>query len=900
MRSLKVLTLETNRPRVLILANQHAREWMTMSVAMKLAQYLVSNYDTDFDVKALVDTRETWIVPCLNEDGYIQDTGDAVEPNPPGAFWRKNMRDNDQTDGSFTSGWDGADLNRNFGYQWEGFGSSPNPGTDNYRGPWAFSEPETQAIRDLMRNRPFLLGLSLHTYSNLVLYPWGYTPAPAPDVSLLQSMAAAMATGYQWGGKLYTGNGYTAQQACQLYPTNGDAGDWAYGFLGIPFFTFEMTPNTFYEPASQIAPTFNLNKDAMLYLIRRAPEITGAVRGAVTDPNGVSLPASVAISATNRTPNEPDPKTGNYCWTMVPGEYSLTVSCTGYQTKTETVNVMAGAYTRQDFTLQPIATYTLSGQVRDEAGHALPAFLRLNNTQRGSFSANPNDGSYRVSGLVPGKYQIQVWANGYQARWVDLNLTGDQNTDIVLHDPSPLLVVNDDGWGQAGNQLSLYQDSLARLGYASDPWETLARGLPTILELKNYAQVIWLKPYGGLLPEVQDLLQNYLMAGGRLILSGQDIALSADLQGDFLGSVFSSDLASDDVDTRTLLGIAGDPIGDGLRLDLNALGGMRDNAYCDSLTTTNSLACFLYEIGGNPAGAARVEKSDYRAVFFAFNWEGISLAAQRDTVLDRALAWNDALPNDPPTITSQPPQTATVYSSYTYTVTATDEQGDPLDYSLIFFPQGMDISDSGVVTWTPTEGQAGAQAVKLSVRDPRGGKTAQAFTLTVTLGSLSAYSQTTAAGWNLVTLSLATELPPAQLFGPSFQMIYFWDPLNACYLAPGTLSVGQGYWVKMSAAATIFVYGSLVPSPCLFPLANGWNMIGDPFPIPLSWSQLSLVRGAQELSIEEAQNAGWIGTVCSWNGSSYFLPDLATGTLSPGQGFWLKALQTGISLKSVH
>jgi hypothetical protein len=131
-------------------------------------------------------------------------------------------------------------------------------------------------------------------------------------------------------------------------------------------------------------------------------------------------------------------------------------------------------------------------------------------------------------------------------------------------------------------------------------------------------------------------------------------------------------------------------------------------------------------------------------------------------------------------------------------------------------------------------------------------------------------------------------------------MIYFWDPLNACYLAPPTLSVGQGYWVKMSAAATIFVYGSLVPSPYLFPLANGWNMIGDPFPIPLSWNQLSLVRGAQELSVEEAQNAGWIGTVCGWNGSSYFLPDLATGALSPGQGFWLKALQTGISLKSVH
>lgn len=1151
--------LEWDRPRVLITANHHAREWMTTAVAMKLAHYMVENYSTDAGLKTLVDSRETWIVPCLNEDGYVYDTGGANAPSPPGAMWRKNMRDNDQTDGSFANGSDGTDLNRNYGYQWVGSGSSPLPSNETYRGPWAFSEPETQAIRDLMRNRPFLLGLSLHTYSNLVLYPWGYTSAHAWDYALLSSMAGSMADGYSWGGKSYPGNGYTDQQSSQLYPTNGDTDDWAYGFLGIPFFTFEMTPNTFYEPASQIAPTFNNNKEAMLYLIRRAPEVTGAVCGTITDPGGTPLAARIAIAA-GRTPNGSDPKTGNYCWTMVPGIYSLTVSCTGYQSVTETVTLEAGVYTKRNFALQPTQSFAIRGQVRDAGGQPLPASLRLANTQRGSIAANPNDGSFVLTDLVPGPYQLKVWASGFQTRWFDINVTGDQNVDVVLSDPSPILLINDDGWGEAGTQIQYYRETLARLGLAYQEWETPARGLPTIQELKNYSQTVWLKPYGGLLPEAQNLLQSYLETGGRLVLSGQDIALSAALQGSFLQTALACGFASDNVNTRSLSGISGDPIGDGLLLNIDHSGGLRDNTYCDSLTTgAGSAASFTYAVGGSPAGAVRTDRSNYRSVFFAFNWEGISVAQQRDTVLARALSWNGSLPNDPPTITSQPPLTATGSVPYTYALTATDPQDDPLGYGLIYHPQGLTISTTGLVTWTPTQGQIGSWGVKLQARDNKGGTVPQAYRLTVSttatpslsllspnggeswsagalqsitwistgltgplqvelnraypgsdwetlfaatpntgsatwtvagpssshcrvrltcttpssvsdlsdqdfavtaaanptlagtvtrndngqpaasillsfsqgggstttasngaflqslpygwsgtvspsasLGGLfvppsrsytnltqdlsnqdfqwlpprfqlllqpepamgggviaspapgsdglypymstvtltvwaasdfsferwegdlvstenplilgmdrnwsltarfasqplpSFYRQALMSGWNLVTLSLESDLPPSQLFGPSFRVLFRWDPLNGRYLVPSTLSPGQSCWVNMLTTATVTIQGSVLPPPFLLTLSRGWEMIGNPFPLSIPCNRVTATKGGQELSLGQAQDTGWIGPAYSWSGTAYLNLDFATGSWLPGQGFWLRVLQSGVSLK---
>ena len=82
----------------------------------------------------------------------------------------------------------GVDLNRNFGYHWGGYGASDNACKETFRGPAAFSEPESRAIRDflLRGEHNFVLYLTFHSYGQYLLYPWGYDKLDTPDWRELQ------------------------------------------------------------------------------------------------------------------------------------------------------------------------------------------------------------------------------------------------------------------------------------------------------------------------------------------------------------------------------------------------------------------------------------------------------------------------------------------------------------------------------------------------------------------------------------------------------------------------------------------------------------------------------------------------------------------------------------------
>ena len=144
-------------------------------------------------------------------------------------------------------------------------------GAETYRGPAAFSEPETRAIRDFVLAHPNITAaISFHTYGELILYPYGYTASPSPPdmnphgLSLFRALGRAMAST----------TGYTLQQASELYVTDGDTVDWLYGALGIYAFTFEMYPPTeppgFYPPATYIRRETLRNLPAVLYLTEMA------------------------------------------------------------------------------------------------------------------------------------------------------------------------------------------------------------------------------------------------------------------------------------------------------------------------------------------------------------------------------------------------------------------------------------------------------------------------------------------------------------------------------------------------------------------------------------------------------------------------------------------------------
>ncbi len=244
---------EEQEKEVLFIGGHHAREWIAVDVPFLLAKYLLDNYQNNERIKNLVDNGEIWIIPLLNPDGHQY----TITNN---RLWRKNRRDNG--DGSF-----GVDLNRNYGFHWGGPGSSGDTFSETYRGPSAFSEPETRVIRDFAAQHNFIAMLSYHSFSQLVLYPWGHTNAPAPDKSLLNQLAVTM------GDSILAihNKRYTPEQSSDLYLASGDATDWLYGERTAPSFTIELRPASsfpgFELPENEIQPTFEENLPAALFLI---------------------------------------------------------------------------------------------------------------------------------------------------------------------------------------------------------------------------------------------------------------------------------------------------------------------------------------------------------------------------------------------------------------------------------------------------------------------------------------------------------------------------------------------------------------------------------------------------------------------------------------------------------
>ncbi|MBN1479068.1 zinc carboxypeptidase [candidate division KSB1 bacterium] len=236
-----------------LLGAHHAREWISVEVPLKIACYLLDNYDAQAQIKNLIDQTEIWIVPMVNPDGHHYSvTSDRL--------WRKNRRNNG--DGSY-----GVDLNRNYSYQWGGPGSSGDTFSETYRGPEPFSEPETRACRDFLTNIEPSALISYHSYSQLVLFPWGYTNSPAPDKTLMESLAKTMADKI----KAVHGVTYTPDQASGLYLASGDTNDWLYALLRVPSYTIELRPRSSYPgfvlPESEIQPTFEENLPAALFLL---------------------------------------------------------------------------------------------------------------------------------------------------------------------------------------------------------------------------------------------------------------------------------------------------------------------------------------------------------------------------------------------------------------------------------------------------------------------------------------------------------------------------------------------------------------------------------------------------------------------------------------------------------
>ena len=217
--------IDEDEPEVFFNSLIHAREPQGMMVLIYYMFYLLENYGVDDEATYLINNREIYFVPVFNVDGYEYNR--TTDPNG-GGYWRKNRRLN--SDGSF-----GVDLNRNWGFEWgyDNNGSSDIPSDPTYRGTTPFSEPENQVVRDFVLSRNFKVALNYHTYSNLLIVPYGYENIETPDSLIFRDYAAEMTkyNNYAWG-----------TSADLLYAVNGSTDDWMYGEQLLKEKIISMTP----------------------------------------------------------------------------------------------------------------------------------------------------------------------------------------------------------------------------------------------------------------------------------------------------------------------------------------------------------------------------------------------------------------------------------------------------------------------------------------------------------------------------------------------------------------------------------------------------------------------------------------------------------------------------------
>ena len=255
-------------PEVLFTHHQHAREHLTVEMALYLVKEFTTKYGSEARLTDLVNTREIWIIPDVNPDGGEYDIATGSYRS-----WRKNRQPNAGSSNV------GTDLNRNWGYKWGCCGgSSGSTGSDTYRGPSAESAPEVKVVADFVRGRnvggkqQITASIDFHTYSQLILWPWGWT---YDDVApgLTQDQRDTFAT---IGQSMGQSNGYTPEQSSDLYITDGSIPDWLWGTQGVFAYTFEMYPGSsgsgggFYPPDEVIPAQTSRNKEAVLQLLERA------------------------------------------------------------------------------------------------------------------------------------------------------------------------------------------------------------------------------------------------------------------------------------------------------------------------------------------------------------------------------------------------------------------------------------------------------------------------------------------------------------------------------------------------------------------------------------------------------------------------------------------------------
>ncbi|MEU9142948.1 M14 family zinc carboxypeptidase [Streptomyces sp. NPDC048349] len=480
-------TKDGDKPAVLYMSNQHAREWITPEMTRRLMHHTVDNYGKDPRITKLVDSTELWFLLTANPDGY-----DYTHAPDGERLWRKNMRDNNG-DGKHTAV-DGVDLNRNFAYKWgyDNEGSSPSQASETYRGPKAGSEPETAALDAFEKRIGFEYAINYHSAAELLLYGVGWQVATdTPDDVAYKALAGTPENPAV--------PGYYPQVSSELYTTNGEADGHASNVNGIMMFTPEMTtcqtaseidPNDRWKP-EDCASGFNFPDDEKLIQAEFAKNV----------------PFALSVGESAAHPDRPASVVGLSAADFTPDPFTTSYASRG---EDQTVSVTA----RKALKDKELNFRINGGRTHDEDLKAWKGGEVYGGEDNNWFD------EYRaeVDGAKPGD-EVEVWFTGRDGS--GKRVSSEHFTYTVAERPrADVLVIAEEG--AKAQHAQSYVDALRANGRSAAVWDVATQGAPHHLGVLSHFRTA-LHYTGGKTPggDTQLAVRDFLNEGGKLIEAGE-------------------------------------------------------------------------------------------------------------------------------------------------------------------------------------------------------------------------------------------------------------------------------------------------------------------------------------------------------------------------------------------
>ena len=402
-----VNAIETE-PEVLYTSTIHGDETTGFILMLRLINHLLSQYNIDPRIRAMVDNMAIYINPNANPDGTYYGGNNTVI-------------------GSRRYNANNIDLNRNF----------PDPRLGDHPDGYSW-QIETKAMMDFATQRRFIISANFHGGIELANYPWDTwtsTTKKHPDHNWYYTISRAYAdTVHKYSPSDYfTGESNGVTHGGDWYVVAGGRQDYMNYWHNCREITLEISDVKLLS--TDLLPAYwNYNKASMLNYIELA--YTGFY-GTVTNNAGEPLPAKIAILNHDIDNSEviTNPQTGAYYRAIAPGTYSITYSADGYSSYTlndvsipnnngKIINVVLDGN---------LSNQNISGVIQNETNNQpIPgASINLisgNTVQQATTNAN---GEFTINSVPTGIIRIQVEAEGFYATTQHENLTSAQKNFTI-------------------------------------------------------------------------------------------------------------------------------------------------------------------------------------------------------------------------------------------------------------------------------------------------------------------------------------------------------------------------------------------------------------------------------------------------------------------------------------